>query len=539
MKGNLGMKTSFARTGFFFREIHGRVRNKSGFGSARRENLPYLQFSLMITRLYAVHQIPHTNGLRLAFSPPKVIPQVLNSIPIRAPWWSKTSSEWSCIVATRNVTPGSTINEHVSRSARSDRERRDRAALNIEVLRADEGEVSKGEGKLEIPEKTRRPAASSGTIPTRENPGVTPPGIEPGSPRWRRRKIHRAYCQFPLSTTVYGQTGFSPHDEQSSVRGGDWVSSGCSRHDRHALTTIAIWIVAEKKKREEEHARTQRKSEEQSEREKMERDSRRKGRETERERKRENREWEIKKENREKGERKKEEEKKGQHEYETRGTGVKSSAWDCRTSAEFQTRQPSVGQLEVERNQLTDGSGNSSEGCINLIREVVRQRQTSHNVAHVPAAAPSHTRMPSHFTSARQPPASENQSPVNSLSIPHYYVCIITIGKRLQQSCRFGPVHSRGGRDHLAHAWDVGKITGSCPFVRGLNVPREGGARNRVKFLSQQLLACPATNPRRTTLAYGHRATPECKAGGNGRSLRKHNDQRHSPARFPRAKIRE
>ncbi|KAJ8879354.1 hypothetical protein PR048_019962 [Dryococelus australis] len=35
----------------------------------------------------------------------------------------------------------------------------------------------------EIPEKTRRPAASSGTIPTCENP-VTRPGIEPGSPWW-------------------------------------------------------------------------------------------------------------------------------------------------------------------------------------------------------------------------------------------------------------------------------------------------------------------------------------------------------------------
>ncbi|KAJ8873353.1 hypothetical protein PR048_026987 [Dryococelus australis] len=33
------------------------------------------------------------------------------------------------------------------------------------------------------PEKTRRPAASSGTIPTCENPGVTRPEIEPGSPR--------------------------------------------------------------------------------------------------------------------------------------------------------------------------------------------------------------------------------------------------------------------------------------------------------------------------------------------------------------------
>ncbi|KAJ8870784.1 hypothetical protein PR048_027083 [Dryococelus australis] len=36
--------------------------------------------------------------------------------------------------------------------------------------------------------ETRRPAASSGTIPTRENPGATPPGIKPGSPRWEATK---------------------------------------------------------------------------------------------------------------------------------------------------------------------------------------------------------------------------------------------------------------------------------------------------------------------------------------------------------------
>ncbi|KAJ8872166.1 hypothetical protein PR048_025768 [Dryococelus australis] len=41
-----------------------------------------------------------------------------------------------------------------------------------------------GRGKWEIPEKARRPTASSGTIPTCENPGVTRPGIEPGSPWW-------------------------------------------------------------------------------------------------------------------------------------------------------------------------------------------------------------------------------------------------------------------------------------------------------------------------------------------------------------------
>ncbi|KAJ8891440.1 hypothetical protein PR048_003968 [Dryococelus australis] len=42
----------------------------------------------------------------------------------------------------------------------------------------------KGRGKREIPEKTCQLAASFGTVPTCENPGVTRPGVEPGSPRW-------------------------------------------------------------------------------------------------------------------------------------------------------------------------------------------------------------------------------------------------------------------------------------------------------------------------------------------------------------------
>ncbi|KAJ8871650.1 hypothetical protein PR048_027977 [Dryococelus australis] len=41
-----------------------------------------------------------------------------------------------------------------------------------------------GRGKRQVPEETRRPTASHGTISTCENPGVTQPGIEPGSPRW-------------------------------------------------------------------------------------------------------------------------------------------------------------------------------------------------------------------------------------------------------------------------------------------------------------------------------------------------------------------
>ncbi|KAJ8866094.1 hypothetical protein PR048_033618 [Dryococelus australis] len=60
--------------------------------------------------------------------------------------------------------------------------------FNIEVLRgADEGEVrgvcsNAGLQEREIPEKTRRPAASSGAIPTCGDPGATSSGIEPGLP---------------------------------------------------------------------------------------------------------------------------------------------------------------------------------------------------------------------------------------------------------------------------------------------------------------------------------------------------------------------
>ncbi|KAJ8896988.1 hypothetical protein PR048_002334 [Dryococelus australis] len=62
-------------------------------------------------------------------------------------------------------------------------------ALNNEILRADAGTMRRewntagmqGRGKREIPEKTHRPAASSGTILTYGNPGVAWPGIESSS----------------------------------------------------------------------------------------------------------------------------------------------------------------------------------------------------------------------------------------------------------------------------------------------------------------------------------------------------------------------
>ncbi|KAJ8872565.1 hypothetical protein PR048_026171 [Dryococelus australis] len=56
-------------------------------------------------------------------------------------------------------------------------------------------------GKREIPENTRRTTASSGTIPTCENP-VTRPGIEPRSP-WREASSHwSAWCLTHLLETA-------------------------------------------------------------------------------------------------------------------------------------------------------------------------------------------------------------------------------------------------------------------------------------------------------------------------------------------------
>ncbi|KAJ8866863.1 hypothetical protein PR048_032724 [Dryococelus australis] len=59
------------------------------------------------------------------------------------------------------------------------------------VKRAEYGTAPecKSGGKRGIPGKTLRAAASSGTIPTWENPRVIPPGIEPGSPRWEARLV--------------------------------------------------------------------------------------------------------------------------------------------------------------------------------------------------------------------------------------------------------------------------------------------------------------------------------------------------------------
>ncbi|KAJ8897998.1 hypothetical protein PR048_003358 [Dryococelus australis] len=57
---------------------------------------------------------------------------------------------------------------------------------NMEVWRS---AGVKGRGKRDIPEKTRRPAAPSGTIPKCENPRVTRPEIDPGSHWWEASRL--------------------------------------------------------------------------------------------------------------------------------------------------------------------------------------------------------------------------------------------------------------------------------------------------------------------------------------------------------------
>ncbi|KAJ8872360.1 hypothetical protein PR048_025964 [Dryococelus australis] len=51
----------------------------------------------------------------------------------------------------------------------------------------------KGRGKQEIPKKTRRPAAASGTIP-----GIDPPGIKPTSPSWKMSTLSATPARFPM-----------------------------------------------------------------------------------------------------------------------------------------------------------------------------------------------------------------------------------------------------------------------------------------------------------------------------------------------------
>ncbi|KAJ8878202.1 hypothetical protein PR048_022670 [Dryococelus australis] len=88
----------------------------------------------------------------------------------------------------------------------------------------------KGRRKREMPEKIRRPAASSGTIPTCENPGVARPGIEPGSP-WREASRLTAQppwlrVQTRRHTPDINQGGTLRGRDMEGVRGERGVAGG-------------------------------------------------------------------------------------------------------------------------------------------------------------------------------------------------------------------------------------------------------------------------------------------------------------------------
>ncbi|KAJ8882471.1 hypothetical protein PR048_014281 [Dryococelus australis] len=129
-------------------------------------------------------------------------------------------------------------------SPRSSLQRNDTsAALN---MRADEGEVRcvwssarmQGAGRnVRSPRKPRRPAPSSGTIPTCEGPGATPPGIEPGSP-WRDASSLTTTPPRPLLNMWITQTGANGCVVPGGARGGNtWSSAQVRAGPTGAITS--------------------------------------------------------------------------------------------------------------------------------------------------------------------------------------------------------------------------------------------------------------------------------------------------------------
>ncbi|KAJ8874600.1 hypothetical protein PR048_025466 [Dryococelus australis] len=81
------------------------------------------------------------------------------------------------------------------------------AALNIEVLRADEGKVRRVRSSAGM--KIRLPAESSGTILACKNSGAIAPGIEPGSPRWKLcRRCPEEWFVFAQELHAVGETQY-------------------------------------------------------------------------------------------------------------------------------------------------------------------------------------------------------------------------------------------------------------------------------------------------------------------------------------------
>ncbi|KAJ8871682.1 hypothetical protein PR048_028009 [Dryococelus australis] len=87
----------------------------------------------------------------------------------------------------------------------------------------------RGWGKREIPEKTHRPVASSGTIPTCENPGVTQPRIEP-TYRTSSNPYSWLTCMFAYLTRPQARRAgapaytFPPHMQSARQAARNWLN---------------------------------------------------------------------------------------------------------------------------------------------------------------------------------------------------------------------------------------------------------------------------------------------------------------------------
>ncbi|KAJ8894034.1 hypothetical protein PR048_006644 [Dryococelus australis] len=114
-------------------------------------------------------------------------------------------------------------------------------ALDIKVLRDDEDEtrryrkkIKQRRGERELPEKTRRPMALSGTIPTCGNPGIDPTANRTVSPRW---EVSSLYNTLPLHLSAWRDGNLNKTEHfarcysQSGTSGGtipafDWSDFG-------------------------------------------------------------------------------------------------------------------------------------------------------------------------------------------------------------------------------------------------------------------------------------------------------------------------
>ncbi|KAJ8888979.1 hypothetical protein PR048_008473 [Dryococelus australis] len=93
--------------------------------------------------------------------------------------------------------------------------------------------VIKGWGKWQIPEKAREPVGSSGTILTCKNPGLTPPGFEPGSPMCEASKSnHYTTTGHQRECSRYHAALWPPLTADLNARGREQESSGGERPGR-------------------------------------------------------------------------------------------------------------------------------------------------------------------------------------------------------------------------------------------------------------------------------------------------------------------